>query len=92
MATKTSTKSTKRILPDLAAQKRIAELEAQVAALNAAKEANLKLKVSDKGAVSVYGIRRFPITFYKGEWEKIFNLVPQLQEFIAKNEDDLAVK
>ena len=28
----------------------------------------LSLKVSEKGGVSLYGLRRFPVTFYADEW------------------------
>jgi hypothetical protein len=30
----------------------------------------LSLKVSEKGAVSLYGIDRFPVTLYKEQWGK----------------------
>jgi hypothetical protein len=29
----------------------------------------MKLKVSEKGGVSLYGLGRFPVTLYKGQWE-----------------------
>ena len=41
------------------------ELNAQFDAERAKSEKSLSLKVSQKGGVSLYGIRRFPITFYK---------------------------
>ena len=30
----------------------------------------LSLKVSEKGAVSLYGVGRFPVTLYKEQWTK----------------------
>ena len=93
MATK-NTKTTRRVLPDLQAQKRIAELEAQVAALNAAQETSLKLKVSPKGAISVYGLGRWPVTLYRSQMERFIDPenVKAIQAFIEANEKQLAVK
>jgi hypothetical protein len=53
-----------------------AELQAEIARLKtaaAAKPRDIYLKVSEKGAVSLYGIRRFPITFYCDEWDILLN-------------------
>ena len=53
---------------------RIAELEAMQAELKAlkAKVKNTpRLKVSTKGAISVYGLQRMPVTLYAGQWERI---------------------
>lgn len=54
----------------------------------------ITLRVSAKGAVSVYGLGRFPITIYKGQWEKLLSddSVRSIREFIAANESKLAVK
>ena len=56
------------------------------AALKAA--ANFKpigFKVSEKGALSVYGLGRFPVTLYKGQWERLIQAMPSLQIFMANN-------
>ena len=87
MTTKTKTP---RILPDLAAKKRIAELEAQVASLKTAVRATIK--VSSKGGVSVYGLGRYPTTLYLSQWEKLLDMVPQIEAFIKSNKASLAVK
>ena len=50
---------------------------------------SLSLKVSEKGGVSVYGIRRFPITFYADEWDILLGMSDQIQTFIRENESDL---
>jgi len=52
--------------------------------------ATLSAKVSEKGAVSVYGVRqRFPITYYADEWEVILNAGPRIRAFIKANKDKL---
>ena len=53
------------------------------------KEKVPEIKVSTKGAVQVNNIRRFPITFYKNEWEQIFGLVEQIKEFMSEHDGDL---
>ena len=52
----------------------------------------LSLKVSDKGALSVYGLGRFPVTLYRGQWERLLAAAPQLEAFISANAALLAVK
>jgi hypothetical protein len=73
--------------------RRIAQLEAKKAALRAARgNGKLSFKVSDKGGVSVYGLGRFPVTFYKNQWEKILSASEKIQEFIKINEHLLKTK
>ena len=55
-------------------------------------EKNIVVKVSPKGCVKVNGIRKFPITFYKNEWEILFSLRDRIENFIVENEDALAIK
>ncbi|MGI8741878.1 MAG: hypothetical protein ACR2NN_04790 [Bryobacteraceae bacterium] len=50
------------------------------------------LKVSEKGAVSVYGLGRFPVTLYKEQWEKLLAMSDQIKEFITENKDRLKLK
>lgn len=69
---------------------RIAELEAQVQAAKAPKA--ITLKVSPKGAVSLYGMGRFPVTLYKSQWETLLSESEKIKSFIQENESQLAVK
>jgi hypothetical protein len=70
--------------------KRIAELEAEVAKAKAPKA--LKFKVSPKGAVSVYGLQRFPVTLYAGQWAQLFAQAEELKSFVESNKSVLASK
>jgi hypothetical protein len=45
-----------------------------------------------KGAVSVYGMGRFPVTLYKEQWLKLLDMSDQIREFIADNESQLRAK
>lgn len=73
----------------------LALLRAENAKLKAAaatKAGSLSLKVSEKGALSVYGMGRFPVTLYRGQWERLIRSVPEIEAFILANADKLAVK
>ncbi|MCC6390880.1 MAG: hypothetical protein IT167_09765 [Bryobacterales bacterium] len=52
----------------------------------------ISYKVSDKGAVSVYGLGRFPVTLYKEQWEKLLERSEELRQFIAANDAQLKKK
>ena len=40
-------------------------------------------KVSEKGAVSVYGMGRFPVTLYKEQWIKLLDVAEEIRAFIC---------
>jgi hypothetical protein len=50
------------------------------------------MKVSEKGALSVYGLGRFPVTLYKEQWQKLLAMADEIKEFIAENDDRLKTK
>jgi hypothetical protein len=56
------------------------------AALKKGASSGICLKVSEKGAVSVYGLGRFPVTLYKGQWPKMLDMSADIRAFIAANE------
>ena len=67
----------------------------QLLALVATMQANprkLSMKVSDKGALSVYGLGRFPVTLYRGQWERLITAQAEISAFIEANADRLTVK
>lgn len=73
-----------------------ADVQALIAGLQAkaaAKVTALSFKVTAKkadgsgtdGAISLYGLGRFPVTLYAGQWERVIAAVPQLEAFIKAN-------
>jgi hypothetical protein len=52
----------------------------------------LSMKVSEKGALSIYGMGRFPVTLYKEQWIKLLGIADEIKKFIADNGDRLKVK
>lgn len=52
----------------------------------------LSMKVSEKGALSVYGMGRFPVTLYKEQWIKLLSISEDLKKFISENDSKLKTK
>ena len=76
-----------------------AELKAELEKLKAENEAlkargsrGVSLKVSEKGAVSVYGMGRFPVTLYQEQWIKLLDMGEEIRTFIKENESKLKKK
>lgn len=67
-------------------------LKAENAALKARGGKAISMKVSEKGAVSVYGLGRFPVTLYQEQWLKLLELTDELRAFIKENEGRLKKK
>jgi hypothetical protein len=68
------------------------KLRAENEALKKGKERGISLKVSEKGAVSVYGMGRFPVTLYKEQWLRLLDMGQELRDFIEANNDKLKTK
>ena len=67
-------------------------LRAENAKLKSKDSAGLSLKVSEKGAVSLYGMGRFPVTLYKEQWLRILAAAPEIETFIRENDAKLKTK
>jgi hypothetical protein len=52
----------------------------------------LSLKVSEKGAVSLYEMGRFPVTLYKEQWLRILASASDIETFIRENDSKLKTK
>jgi hypothetical protein len=67
-------------------------LRAENTKLKSKDAAGLSLKVSEKGAVSLYGMGRFPVTLYKEQWLRILASAPVIEAFIQENDSKLKTK
>ena len=67
-------------------------LRAENAKLKSKDSTGLSLKVSEKGAVSLYGMGRFPVTLYKEQWLRILASAPVIEVFIQENDSKLKTK
>jgi hypothetical protein len=62
------------------------------AALKKGSSTGIRMKVSEKGAVSIYGMGRFPVTLYKEQWLKLLDMSDDIRAFISANEAQLKAK
>lgn len=67
-------------------------LRAENEALKNKSNGVLSMKVSEKGALSVYGMGRFPVTLYKEQWIKLLKISDEIKAFIKDNDDRLKSK
>jgi hypothetical protein len=62
------------------------------AALKKGASSALRMKVSEKGALSIYGMGRFPVTLYKEQWLRLLDKADEIRAFIAANDTQLKAK
>jgi len=73
-------------------QAEIERLRAENERLKKTRDARLAMKVSEKGALSVYGMGRFPVTLYKEQWLRLLAMAEDIKTFIEANNDSLKSK
>lgn len=76
-------------------EQELAALRAENEALKADKAKSQPsggLKISEKGALSVYGLGRFPVTLYKSQWITLLGKAKEIAEFVKANESKLKDK
>jgi len=78
------------------AEQKLARLEAENRALkeqiDKRKPGELRLKISEKGGLSVYGLGRFPVTLYKEQWARLLNRVDEIKQFLQDHDQELKAK
>jgi hypothetical protein len=78
------------------AEEKLARLEAENRALreqiDQRKPGELRLKISEKGALSVYGLGRFPVTLYKEQWARLLDHAHEIKRFLHENDPNLKAK
>ena len=75
-----------------AMQAELERLREENAKLKNKEKSGISLKVSEKGAVSVYGMGRFPVTLYKEQWLRLLAAAEEIEAFIRENESRLKTK
>jgi hypothetical protein len=68
---------------------KVAELEKQA---GRKRTGALEFRVSEKGAVSVYGMGRFPVTLYYEQWTRLLEAAERLKAFLEENKSRLKLK
>jgi hypothetical protein len=67
-------------------------LRKENAALKKGASTGIRMKVSEKGAVSIYGMGRFPVTLYKEQWLRLIGMADDIKAFIEANNESLKTK
>jgi hypothetical protein len=73
-------------------QAELARLRAENERLKQGGRGKLAMKVSEKGALSVYGMGRFPVTLYKEQWLRLLSMGEEIKAFIEANQGSLKTK
>ena len=73
-------------------QAELERLRAENAQLKDKGKGGISLKVSEKGAVSLYGMGRFPVTLYKEQWLRVLASAAEIEAFLRENESRLKSK
>ena len=87
-----ATKATKEQADLANLQEQIANLKAELKEKKKNTPKALSLKVSQKGAVSVYGLGRFPVTLYPAQMARLLSIKEEIETFIADNKDSFSYK
>jgi hypothetical protein len=81
------------ILAKLAAgELKVDEASKLLAEVETPKRGALYCKVSAKGAISVYGLQRMPVTLYVEQWERLLNFGDDLREFMKEHDAEFKRK
>ncbi|MCE5267659.1 MAG: hypothetical protein LLG00_07220 [Planctomycetaceae bacterium] len=81
------------ILAQLAAQQiTVDEAAKQLAELETPQRGSLYCKVSPKGAMSLYGLQRMPVTLYIEQWERLLGYGNEIQAFLKEHDSELKRK
>jgi hypothetical protein len=73
-------------------QAELERLRAENEALKKSGRGKPSMKVSEKGALSVYGMGRFPVTLYKEQWLRLLAMAGDIKAFIEANSGSLKAK
>lgn len=74
-------------------KKELERLQSENAKLKAKSNRKLQVRISAKGAISVYGLNsRFPVTLYANQWLKLLTIAEDIKSFIDSNRENLATR
>ncbi len=67
----------------------LAALRGENAKLRSQENSVFRMKVTEKGGVSVYGLGKFPTTLYPGQWDIVFGHQDDIKAFMLANKTQL---
>lgn len=75
--------------PELMSQLEDYRIKVEKEAISLGQEVPLTFNISENGGVAVYGLGRFPITFYAHLWKRLLAASADIKKFIEENADQL---
>ncbi len=60
--------------------------------LSTLERGSLYCKVSPKGAMSLYGLQRMPVTLYVEQWERLLDIADTIRAFLKEHDGELKRK
>jgi hypothetical protein len=70
----------------------VEEASRLLAEIEPPRRGTLYCKVSPKGAVSLYGLQRMPVTLYIEQWERLLDYSDELRKFLQEHNSELKRK
>jgi hypothetical protein len=80
------------ILNQLANKELTVEEASKLLAEQEPKRGSLYCKVSPKGAMSLYGLQRMPVTLYIEQWQRLLGFSAEIQSFLKEHDGELKRK
>jgi hypothetical protein len=80
------------VLAQVAAGTLSVDEAAKLLAEDAPKRGSLYCKVSAKGAMSLYGLQRMPVTLYIEQWERLLGFADDLRAFMKDHDSEFKRK
>lgn len=71
---------------------KVEEAQKLLSCVEMATRRGLFCKVSPKGALSVYGLQRMPVTLYVEQWERLFAFSDEIKAFMVEHDKELSRK
>jgi hypothetical protein len=75
-----------------AGELKVEEASKLLAEVEQPKRGTLYCKVSAKGAISVYGLQRMPVTLYVEQWDRLLEFSDELRAFIKEHDAEFKRK
>ncbi len=80
------------ILAQVAAGQLSVDEAAKLLAEDTSKRGSLYCKVSAKGAMSLYGLQRMPVTLYIEQWQRLLGFSDDIQAFLKEHDSEFKRK
>ncbi|MBK6973111.1 MAG: hypothetical protein IPH26_09260 [Sterolibacteriaceae bacterium] len=70
----------------------VQEASRLLAELEQPNRGTLYCKVSPKGAISLYGLQRMPVTLYVEQWDRLLGFADELRKFMKDHDTEFKRK